>query len=92
MPVGATADDVTGLAAKLEGLDLTPGEQEVLAALLDRACGAEVSGFVAPAPLRDRLADVMGLGAGLAPSRPRPPSFDEADALFGKRSARDSRH
>ena len=74
-----TAADVTSLGRKLDGLDLTDAESAALTAVFDAAAGSaadEVAGFGLPHehqnPFSARLGSIL--------------FFDEADALFGKRT------
>ena len=71
-----TAADVESLGRKLDGLDLTAAESAALMAVFDAAAHDEVAGFGFPHehqnPYSARLGSIL--------------FFDEADAIFGKRT------
>ena len=71
-----TEADVASLGRKLDSLGLTEGESAALVAVFD-AANDDVSGFALPNerqnPFSARLGGIL--------------FFDEADALFGKRTA-----
>lgn len=70
-----TEADVASLGHKLDELDLTTGERAALRALFEAAAG-EVEGFAL------NVAQAGSFGSRLGSIL----FFDEADALFGKRS------
>lgn len=71
-----TEDDVASLGRKLDGLELTEAESAALMAVFDAAADDEVSGF----GFTDRQRDPFSARIGSILF------FDEADALFGKRT------